>query len=110
MTDAISPEFRLQPEGPGSFRWNEWQIDDDHALMLHHPTRALFSIYPAPGTDPAAMSIYQLRARLTHVCDGFPVPAALAPLAASAINAFACMTERLRCVELQAGDDEEIPF
>lgn len=110
MTDAISPEFRLEPEGPGSFRWSEWQIDDDHALMFHQPTRALFSIYPAPGTDPETISIYQLRARLTHVCDGYPVPADLSTFAASAINAFACMTERLRCVELRVADDEEIPF
>jgi hypothetical protein len=29
---------------------------------------------------------------------------------ASAINAFAFMTERLRPVELQITDDEEIPF
>jgi hypothetical protein len=28
----------------------------------------------------------------------------------SAINAFAFMTERLRLVELQITDDEEIPF
>jgi hypothetical protein len=66
MTDAISPEFRLEPTGPGSFKWDEWQIDDEHVMMFHEPTRALFSIYPAPGTDPAAMNIYQVRARLVH--------------------------------------------
>jgi hypothetical protein len=43
------------------------------------------------------------------VCDGFRVPADLAALAASAINAFALMTERLRCAELRI-DDEDIPF
>jgi hypothetical protein len=62
MTDTVSAEFRLEPAGSGSFRWSEWQIDDEHGLMFHEPSRALFSIYPAPGTDPAAMSIYQLRA------------------------------------------------
>jgi hypothetical protein len=45
MTDAISPEFQLTPTGPGSFKWSEWQIDDDNALMLHEPTRVVFSIY-----------------------------------------------------------------
>jgi hypothetical protein len=108
--DALSPEFCLTATCPGIFKWGEWQIDDDHALMLHRPTRALFSIHIAPGIDPATVSIYQLRARLTHVCDGFPVPADLATLAASAINAFACMTERLCPVEMQMADDEEIPF
>jgi hypothetical protein len=34
-------------------------------------------------------SIYQFRARLSHVCDGFPVPDNLPTLAASAIIAFA---------------------
>ena len=108
--DALSPEFRITPTGPGSFRWSEWEIDDDHALMQHRPTRALFSIYLAPGTDPAAVSLYQLRARLAHVCDGYPVPGGLAALGASAINAFALMTERLQVVELQSEGDEEIPF
>jgi hypothetical protein len=110
MTDAISPEFRLEPEGPGSFILGEWQIDDGHALMLHQPTRTLFSIYLVPGTDPAAMSIYHLRARLIHVCDGFPVPTGLALLAASALTAFGFMTARLSFVELEGSDDEEIPF
>jgi hypothetical protein len=59
--DAISPEYRLEPTGPGSFTWGEWQIDDDHALMMHEPTRAVFSIYLADGTAPAAPSVYQLR-------------------------------------------------
>jgi hypothetical protein len=27
--DAISPEFRLEPTGPGGFVWGEWQVDDD---------------------------------------------------------------------------------
>jgi hypothetical protein len=67
--------------------------------MFHEPTRALFSIYPAPGTDPAAMNIYQVRARLVHVCDGFPVPSNIAALGACAINAFACMTEQVEFVE-----------
>lgn len=108
--DALSPEFRLDPTGPGSFRWGEWEIDDNHALMRHRPTRALFSIYLSPGTDPAAVSLYQLRARLAHVCDGYPVPGGLPALAGSAINAFALMTERLRVVELQSKEDEDIPF
>jgi hypothetical protein len=32
--DAISPEFRLEATGPGSFIPSESQIDDDHALMM----------------------------------------------------------------------------
>jgi hypothetical protein len=87
--DAISPEYRLEPTGPGGFVWGDWQIDDAAEVSFHHPTRAVFSIYPAPdATDLASISIYQFRARLTHVCDGFPVPEDLAALAASAINSF----------------------
>jgi hypothetical protein len=117
--DAISPEFRLEPTGPGSFTWSEWQIDDDHALMMHEPTRAVFSIYLADGTAPAAPSVYQLRARLAHVCDGQPVPPNLPALGASAINAFACMTARPiaemqphRSPEMrrQGIEDDAIPF
>jgi hypothetical protein len=118
--DAISPEYRLEPTGPGSFTWGEWQIDDDHALIMHEPTRAVFSIYLADGTAPAAPpSVYQLRARLAHVCDGQPVPPNLPALGASAINAFACMTERVHIVEMQPRRStgrcsmdtaEEIPF
>jgi hypothetical protein len=79
--DAISPEYRLEPTGPGSFTWGEWQIDDDHATMLHQPTRVLFSIYLGEGTDAATPSIYQLRSRVAHVCDGQPVPPTFRPLA-----------------------------
>jgi len=68
--DTVSPEYRLEPTDSGSFTWSELDIDDDHALMMHEPTRAIFSIYLAGGTDTAAPSIYQLRARLAHVCDG----------------------------------------
>jgi hypothetical protein len=100
--DAISPEFRLEPDG-GSFVWSDWQIDDDHELSFHHPTRALFSIYPAPDAiDIASISIFQFRARLVHVCDGFPVPDNLPTLAASAIIAFAYKnTAAYRPVELR---------
>jgi len=41
---------------------------------------------------------------------GFPVPPDLAALAASAINAFAFMTERSQPVELRIADDEEPLF
>jgi hypothetical protein len=88
--DAISPEFQLDPTGTGSFVWRDWQIDDEHELSFHVPTRAVFSMSPAPdATDLATISIYQMRARLIHVCDGFPVPDALPTLAASAMIAFA---------------------
>ena len=63
------------------------------AERIDQSTRALFSIYFAEDTNAATASIYQFRARLAHICDGFPVPADLAALAASAINAFAFMTE-----------------
>jgi hypothetical protein len=100
--DAISPEYRLDPTGSGTFTWSEWQIDDDHDLAFHQPTKAVFSIYPAADTaDLATISIFQIRARLAHVCDGFPVPAELPELAASAIIAFAYMTLQLRPVELR---------
>jgi hypothetical protein len=91
-----------KPTGPGSFTWGEWQIDADHATMLRHATRAVFSIYLADATGPAAPSLYQLRARLAHVCDDHPIPPNLPALgASSAINAFACMTERVHIVEMQ---------
>jgi hypothetical protein len=76
---AISPEYRLEPTGPGSFTLGEWQVDDAPALMMHQPSRAVFSITVADGMDPAAPSIYQLRARLAHVCDGQPVPQLCSP-------------------------------
>jgi hypothetical protein len=50
-----------------------------------------------------------MRARLCHVCDGYPVPADLPSLGAAAINAFACMTRRVRFVEDDELDDD-IPF
>jgi hypothetical protein len=121
MTDAISPEFRLSPEVDGGCGLPEWQIDSDHALMLHQPTRALFSIYPAPGTDPDNISAYDLRARLSHVCDGFPVPDNVAALGAQAINAFLFITD-LPVIEVRDEDqptrlapppfpdDDPIPF
>jgi hypothetical protein len=70
--------------------------------MFHQPTRAAFSIYPAPGSDLATLSLHQIRARLSHVCDGFPVPDDLPALAASAIIAFAYMNTASICpVELR---------
>jgi hypothetical protein len=101
--DTISPEFRLDPTGSGTFTWSEWQVDDDHELIFHKPTRAVFSMYPAPdATDMATLSIWQMRARLMHVCDGFPVPGNLAELATSAIIAFAYMNTASICpVELR---------
>ena len=103
-------DTRLGEELVGQFRHLRPDIDDDHALMRTYPRALFISIYFAEDTDAATASIYQFRARLAHICDGFPVPADLAALAASAINAFAFMTERLRPVELQITDDEEIPF
>jgi hypothetical protein len=119
--DAISPEFRLEPTGPGGFVWGDWQIDDGHALMMHRPTNALFSVYPATPTisgDPESICLYDLRARLIHVCDGFPIPENLAQLGASAINAYACWTERITLIRSgptrptprQPLADDDIPF
>jgi hypothetical protein len=104
VTDAISPEFRLEPDRPTPFRPIEWEIDAEHALMLHRPTHALFSIYLAHGTNTPVPSVYQLRARLCHVCDGFPVPGELAALATAAINGFAIFTQRMTFAELQIDD------
>ena len=37
--DAISPEYRLDPTGGGSFTWSEWQIDDANGVKFgHKPT------------------------------------------------------------------------
>ena len=72
---------------------HEWEIDADHSLTLHQPTRALFAIYPAPGTDPDKISVYDLRSRLCHVCNAYPVPSNLAALGAQAINAFVLLTD-----------------
>jgi len=108
--DVISPEFGLDPTGTGSFIWRDWTIDDDQETSFHQPTRAVFSIYPAPdATDLASISIYQFRARLMHVCDGFPVPDDLATLAASAIIAFAYKnTAAIRPVELRPYNRSDI--
>jgi hypothetical protein len=122
--DAITPEYSLDPTGSGSFTWSEWQIDDAHDLAFHQPTRAVFHVYPAADSaDLATLSIFQIRARLAHVCDGFPVPPDLPALAAAAIIAFAYKTlqflpvelrhyhpafaaHRFRATELPAADDE----
>ncbi len=110
--DTVSPEYRLEKSGAGAggFTWGEWSINDRHALMMHGPTRAVFLIYLAADADPALPSIYQLRACLSHVCDGQPVPDGLAILGAQAINAYACWTERLEFIEWQSRPDDEIPF
>jgi hypothetical protein len=109
--DAISPEFRLDPNGSGSFIWLDWQIDDEQELSFHVPTRAVFSMYPAPdATDIASLSIYQMRTRLIHVCDGFPVPDDLPTLAASAIIAFAYKnTAAIRPIELRPYHRSDVP-
>jgi hypothetical protein len=66
--------------------------------MLHEPTRAVFSIFTAPGIDPASATIDDLRARLTHVCDGHPIPDKLHNLAAAAIDAFWVNVMTARCL------------
>jgi hypothetical protein len=119
--DAISLEFRIEPTEDSSFICGEWKIDDDHALMFHQPTRALFSVNPTTPTlsgDPESISLYDLRARLIHMCDGFPIPENLAALGAKAINAFACMTERVEITDPAPHrptrkpllTDDDIPF
>ena len=118
--DAISPEYRLDPTtiANSTFIYGEWAIDDDHALMMHQPTRLIFSIYLADDADSAAASIYQLRSRLTHACDGQPIAANIAALGACAINAFACLTERVeitdptphRPIPKPLLADDDIPF
>lgn len=76
--------------------------------MMHVPTRAVFSIYLADGADPAAPSLSELRARLAHICDGHAIPGDLADLGARAIDAFACMTERVRLAEHPDRDDQSL--
>jgi hypothetical protein len=103
IMDTVSPEYRLEKAGAGAggFTWGEWCINDRHALMMHRPTRAVFLIYLAADADPVLPSIYQLRACLSHVCDGQPVPDGLSVLGEHAVNAYACMTERLEFIEWQ---------
>jgi len=109
--NGISPEYRLDRTGPGGFMWGDWQIDEANNLMTHRQTRAVFVIYPSPDADLASLSMYQLRARFAHVCDGHPIPPNLSVLGAQAINAYTCMTERLILAENQPLDgDDDIPF
>ena len=112
IMDTVSREYRLEKSGAGAggFTWGEWSINDRHALMMHRPTRAVFLIYLAADADPVLPSIYQLRACLSHVCDGQPVPDGLAILGEHAVNAYACWTERLEFIEWQSRPGDEIPF
>jgi hypothetical protein len=51
--------------------------------MLHRPTRLLFEIYLRAAADPSRLTMFDLSARLAHVCDvpewaagsGYEVPA-----------------------------------
>jgi hypothetical protein len=95
---------------PAASYWASGAMDDANGLVLYQPTRALFSIYLAPGTDPAVPSIHDFRARLTHVCDGFPVPGALAVLGAAAINFYVVFTEQFDPVEHRDRDEPSRPL
>ena len=37
--------------------------------MLHRPTRLLFEIYLRAAADPSRLTMFDLSARLAHVCD-----------------------------------------
>jgi hypothetical protein len=48
----------------------EWKISEEGpALMLHRPTRLLFEIYLRAAADPSRLIMFDLAARLVHVCD-----------------------------------------
>jgi hypothetical protein len=103
--DAISPEFRYDGsiDDPGDSGFNDWRIDRQNVIM-HTPTRLLFSIYLEPGAVAEKATLFQFRARLSHVCDGFPVPARLSAIASEAIFMFAYLSGCL-------GDSpDDIPF
>ena len=104
--DAISPEFQFEGsiDDPNAYGFRDWRIDRENAMILHEPTRALFLIYLEHGAVPEQTSISQLRAKLSHVCDGFPVPDDLAALGSEAIYMFAYQTA---CV---TEFPDEIPF
>jgi len=104
--DAVSPEFRFEGsiDDPSGYGFLDWRVDRENVMIMHEPTRVLFSIYLESGAIPKQASISQLRARFSHVCDGFPVPDHLAALASEAVFMFAYQTA---CV-VEFPDD--IPF
>jgi hypothetical protein len=57
--DVINVEFRLKPEGSSSFKWSEWEIEAEHSLILHQPTRALFAVDTriSDGADTTCRSV-----------------------------------------------------
>jgi hypothetical protein len=78
--------------------------------MLHRPTRLLFEIYPRAAADRTCVTMFDLVARLVHVCDGYQVPAvsSLTVIGHSAIFAYSMLSDVL---DLQSEcSDEDIPF
>jgi hypothetical protein len=80
--DAICPEIRLSlAPGEAEVEARDWRYEHSGGmdLMLHVPTRALFHLYPERRTLGGRRVIPRfdksdMRARLVHVCDGFPMP------------------------------------
>jgi hypothetical protein len=112
-TDATSPEFWLAPSGEGARCVPaEWEISEEGpALMLHRPTRLLFEIYLRAAAEPSQLSMFDLAARLVHVCDGCEVPAAvqLTAIGHSAIFAYTMLSESLNFTDPEFSD-QDIPF
>ena len=87
--------------------------------MLHRPTRLLFEIYLRAAADPSRLTMFDLSARLAHVCDvpewaagsGYEVPAPvqLTAIGHSAIFAYTMLNETLDFTDDKFSDDE-IPF
>jgi len=79
--DAIGPEIRLTL-APGEPRPEprEWRYDARHEAFLHMPTRTMFHVYSALPERIGRRRVIphyddmNTRARLIHVCDGFPMP------------------------------------
>jgi hypothetical protein len=109
--DAISPEYRLEPDGEGApCVPGEWRMAEQQPMMFHRQTRLVFEIYRDPAANAPRPGIMELRARLNHVCAGHRVPSAnLARLGCSAIYAYSIMTEAHEFIEHDFSEDD-IPF
>ena len=109
--DAISPEYRLGPDGEGAQCVpGEWRMSEQPPMMFHRLTILLFEICRDPLADAPRWSIMELRARLNHVCAGHRVPSAdLVRLGCSAIYAYSIMSEARDFIEHDFSEDD-IPF
>lgn len=109
--DAISVEIRLDPTVDAvEFEPHDWVLDPDHPILHHRLSHALFCIVIPAEVGHGPISIFDVVARLTHVCDGHPIPqpAETAALGRAAIVVY------LRAIGAWPGTveqlDDDIPF